>query len=55
MAENSSLAPSLRHVLTLIATAMRFRAFLDRNTNTSLSAHKTILELSLIFPKKIFY
>jgi len=47
MAENLSLSPSLRHVLTLITLTIRFRAFLDRKTNTSLSSHKTILELSL--------
>ena len=36
------------HSFTLIATTIRFRAFLDRKTNTSLSSHKTILELSLV-------
>ena len=49
MAERLYLPPSLRHVLTLIALAIRFRAFLDRKSNTSLSSHKTILELSLLF------
>ena len=37
------------HSFTLIALAIGFRAFLDRKSNTSLSSHKTILELSLLF------
>ena len=49
MAEYSSLFHSLRHILTLIAMAIRFRVFLDSKTNTSFSSHKTILELSLIY------
>jgi len=36
------------HSFTIIARAIRFRAFLDRKTNTFLSSHKTILELSLM-------
>ena len=44
MAKNLPLPPSLRHVLTLIAWAIRFRAFLDKKTNPSFLSHKTILE-----------
>ncbi len=44
MAEKLSFSPTLRHVLTLIATAIRFRAFLGWKKNPAFSSHKTILE-----------
>ena len=44
MAKKSSFVPTLRHVLTIIATAIRFRAFLDWKQNPSFLSHKTILE-----------
>ncbi len=48
MAKNSSFSPTLRHILTLIAMAIRLRVFLNWKKNLSFLSHKTILELSLI-------
>lgn len=44
MAKKMSFDPTLRHILTLIALAIRFRVFLDLKQNTSFLTHKTILE-----------
>jgi hypothetical protein len=44
MAKNLPFASTLRHVLILIALAIRFRAFLDWKQNSALFSHKTILE-----------
>jgi hypothetical protein len=44
MAKKLSFSPILRHVLAIIALAIRLRAFLDWKKNPAFLAHKTILE-----------